>query len=260
MSQNNASLAGKVAVVSGSSQGIGAATVRELSKRGATVVINYPFPSEKANAESVKESLGAGAQALTVEADISTLQGPQKLVDEAAAAFGKIDILVNNAAFIPHIAFDEPGDNFDQIWDTVINLNLRGTYLLTRAVLKYLAPQNSRIINIVSSAVRSPTPGQGLYVASKGFVEGLTKVLAVELPRKYGCTVNAIAPGPVGTQAFLNADMVLAGALEPLIQMTPVAARVAKPEEIANVVGALCEEGLSWVDGVTINVTGGAAV
>ncbi|KAH6701315.1 3-oxoacyl-reductase [Cadophora sp. MPI-SDFR-AT-0126] len=257
---SNPSLAGKVAIISGSSAGIGAAIARELSKRGATVVINYPFPSEEADADKVKESLGPQAKAITVEADLSTTKGPQTLADAAAAAFGKIDILVNNAGIAPHIAFDElDNGKIEELWSSTINLNSRGVFLLSRAVLKYLSPQNSRIVNIASSASRTPVPGQSLYVGSKGFVEALTRVMAVELPRKYNCTVNAVAPGPVGTETYLASPVVVAGHLNEFVEATPVAARVAKPEEVAYVVAALCEEGANWVNGATIPVTGGTA-
>ncbi|KEF62902.1 3-oxoacyl-[acyl-carrier protein] reductase [Exophiala aquamarina CBS 119918] len=253
------SLGGKVAVVSGSSLGIGAAVIRELSKRGAKVVINYPNAREERNAIKLQQSLPN--EAILVEADLSTLEGARKLADTAAAEFGKIDILVNNAGINIALPLDDPDDTkFDEIWDRIVNLNGKGTARLTRAVLKHLSPSNSRIVNIGSGVSHSADPGQGIYAGSKGMIESLTRVWAKELPRKYGCTVNLVAPGPVATEGFLAAPAEMTLALQPMLDATPVASRAGSPAEVAYAVAILCEVEAGWINGVYLPVTGGSVV
>lgn len=146
-----ATLTGKVAVVSGSSSGIGAAIARELASRGAHVVVNYPFPNLRQQAEAVVASLSTPGTA--VEADISTTTGPAQLVEGAVAAYGKIDILVNNAALAINLPFEE---QTLEHWDKLVNLNGRGVFLLTQATLKHLTKGSGRIVNIVSVSSRGP--------------------------------------------------------------------------------------------------------
>jgi 3-oxoacyl-[acyl-carrier protein] reductase len=254
-------LDGKVAIVSGSSSGIGAAIAQKLSLRGAHVVINYPFETEKQKAEKVLKSLEGAAKAITVEADLSTPTGPSKLVEAAVAQFGSIDILVNNAGIaVPIVLQNATDDAFHTIWDSVMNLNARGTILLTRAVLKHLSPKNSRIINISSATSRNPEPNMSIYAGSKGMIESFTRCWARDLPRRYGCTVNTVAPGPVDTESLQAAPP---HALESAMQTcksTPVAPRMATPSEIAWTVAMLCEEGAGWLNGLYIPVTGGSTL
>lgn len=253
------SLTGKVAVVSGSSSGIGAAVARELSQRGAHVAINYPFPSEKANAEAVLNSLSSkSTTSIIVEADLSTESGPQHLADTVARHFGKIDILVNNAGLGLFCSLDEPDDKkILEIWDRVTSLNVRGAMLLTRAVLTHLSPKNARIVNICSSTSRNPEHNMTIYAGSKGMIESFTRAWARELPRKYGCTVNAVAPGPVATPQMLTGPAAILESVTSQFNTVPVAPRMANPEEIAWTVASLCEEGASWLNGLYIPVTGG---
>jgi len=254
-------LAGKVALVSGSSVGLGAAISRELFNRGASVVINYPHPGEKANADKVLQSLGVPSRAIAVEADMSTLEGPRVLADTAAKAFGKIDILVNCAGITRPVFLDDPDDaKVEKAWHDIIHVNGRGVFFLTRAVLKYLSRKNSRIINIGSSISHSPGPDTSIYAGTKGLIEVYTKCWAMELPRKYGCTVNAVAPGPVGTDGFYTAPSAVREALQPMVDATPVAARVGTPEEIAWLVASLSEEGAGWVNGAYIPINGGSSL
>lgn len=252
-------LAGKAAIVSGSSSGIGAAIARELARRGAHVVINYPFPSEKERAEKVASSLPSGSKSIIVEADLSTLKGPQKLAATAAAEFGKIDILINNAGISSHSVLDGPDDaEISRIWDMVVNVNGRGTLLLTRACLKYLSANNSRIVNICSSTSRNPDPNMSIYAGSKGMIESFTRCWARDLPHKYGCTVNAIAPGPVATESLLASPAEFQDMLK--ANLARVHSRMAEPEEIAWAVAMLCEEGAGWINGVYVPVTGGSTI
>lgn len=256
------SLSGKVAIVSGASSGIGAAIARELSKRGASVVINYPFPSEKAQAEKVLQSLSRPSRSIIVEADLSTVTGPRILASTAAAEFGKIDILVNNVGLSILSVLDGPevDDKMAELWETLVNVNGRGTMLLTRAALKYLSPSNSRIINICSTTSRNPDPDMTIYAGTKGMVESFTRCWARDLPRKYGCTVNAVAPGPVATGAMLSAPAEFLQMIAKRNEAVPVAPRMAKPEEIAWTVATLCEEGAGWLNGLYVPVAGGGTL
>jgi NAD(P)-dependent dehydrogenase (short-subunit alcohol dehydrogenase family) len=164
------SLAGKVAIVSGSDSGIGAQIARELSSFGATVIINYPNsnPSLVKRAADVVASLSTPG--LAIEADISTTTGPQQLVNKTVEAYGKVDILVNNAGIAVNLPFEE---QTLEHWDSLVNLNGRGTFLLTQAVLPHLAPNDSRIVNICSISAREGPPMQSIYSGTKGMV-GIT--------------------------------------------------------------------------------------
>lgn len=252
-------LSGKVAIVSGSSAGIGAAIARELSRRGAHVAINYPSPSEAPAAQAVQASLEGSGRSITIEADLSTTDGPQKLASAAAAALGgTIDILVNNAGRSALCSITSASDaELARTWDAVVNLNGRGTLLLTRAVLPLLAPAGSRIVNVGSSTSRDPDPDMSVYAGSKGMVESFTRCWARELPRRYGCTVNTVAPGPVATEALLGAPPPFTDFLREKAERVPVASRFAEPEEVAWTVAMLCEEKAGWLNGLYIPVSGG---
>jgi NAD(P)-dependent dehydrogenase (short-subunit alcohol dehydrogenase family) len=183
-------LEGKVAVVTGSSAGIGAAIAHELSSRGAFVVINYPYHHLKDEAEALRQRLPTPG--VTVEADLATLEGPRILIDAAVERFQKIDILVNNAS----IAIFKPLEECTlEEWDKMMNLNARGYFLMTQTVLPHLN-NPSRIINVTSSDCRFPSPTHTIYGGTKGLQDVFTKVWAMELPPKYGCTVNSVVPGP----------------------------------------------------------------
>jgi len=251
------SLLNKVAIVSGSSSGIGAAIARELSRRGANVVVNYPTGAEKADAEKVLEGLQAAVKHIAVEADLSTLSGAEVLAEAAAKEFGRIDILINNAGRAVNMAFDKTSP---ELWDSLVNLNARGTFFLTQAVLKNLSPKNSRIVNITGAMARDPQPGLSLYSGTKGMIESFTRCWAKELPAKYGCTVNTVAPGPVSTPAMMAAPREFHESLAPLVAQTPVAQRMGEPEEIAWAVVSLCEESAGWVNGAYLSVSGGLYV
>lgn len=254
-------LQGKVALVSGSSAGIGAAIAQELAQRGASVILNYPHHGEEANANKVLQSLEKHSRSVAIEADLSTIAGPENLVKEAAAAFGKIDILVNNAGLMLGHSLDDPDDaKVLSLAQKMLDLNSRGTYLLTRAVLRVLSRENSRIVNITSGSSRTPGVDVSMYAGTKGMIESFTRSWAKELPRTYGCTVNSVAPGVVGTDSYFAAPPVVRELLKPMIDETPVAPRVAKPEEIAWVVAMLCEEGAGWVNGVYLPVGGGTTM
>ncbi|EXJ66477.1 uncharacterized protein A1O5_10629 [Cladophialophora psammophila CBS 110553] len=260
---------GRTAIISGSSTGIGAATARELSSRGANIVLNYPFPGNEAECNEV------GAQLKTpwiaVCADLSTVDGPQTLVDAAVARFGHIDILVNNAGTVTRGATWE----VDAVkWDQAMALNVRGVFLLTKAVLPRLTPYKpssppafagvkggSRIICIGSGAGRQPQDDLLAYSAGKGAIHSLINHWAKELPPKYGCTVNGVAPGPVKTDNLRREygdrwDEACAS----YASVTPCEGAMAEEDDIAWTVAYLAEDRSKWVNGEYINVNGGLII
>ncbi|KIV99812.1 uncharacterized protein PV09_08616 [Verruconis gallopava] len=245
-------LQGKVAIVSGSCSGIGAAIAKELASRGASVVINYPFARLRDQAE---QTLGAiTTDAIAVEADLSTVHGPRALVEAAVKRFGHVDILINNAAVAVNKPFEE--QTMDD-WDSLVNLNGRGTFLLTQAVLPHLAQEGGRIVNIVSISAREAPALQTIYAGTKGMCDSFTKVWAKELPPKYGVTVNAVSPGPTLTEGFAQAGDAFMEKMQPVINRTPVAGRMGEPEEIAFAVAFLCEPRARWINGAHLMVNGG---
>lgn len=247
-------LAGKVAIVSGSASGIGAEIARDLSRLGAHVVINYPFPDQRAVAHEVVQSLPTAG--IAVEADLSTTTGPQALVDATVEAYGQIDILINNAGLAINLPLEE---QTLQHWDRLVNLNGRGTFLLTQAALRHLA-RGSRIVNIVSISARNPPALQTIYAGTKGMVDSFTRCWARELPPKYACTVNAVSPGPTRTAGFAAAGPQVMEMLRPVIDATPVGARFGEPSEIAYAVSMLCSPRASWINGEHLVVCGGLFV
>lgn len=248
-------LAGKVAVVSGSSSGIGFAIGQELASRGAHIVLNYPSPSLSAAATTAAAELATRSTAVC--ADLSTIEGPKKLVAAAVEEFGRIDILVNNAGLAINLPFEE---QTMEHWDSLVNLNGRGTFLLTQYTLPHLTRGSGRIVNIGSVSARGPPPLQTIYAGTKGMVDSFTRGWAKELPPKYGCTVNAVSPGPTATEGFLDAGEEAMKVLQPAIDATPAGKRMGRPEEVAYAVAFLCEERCGWVNGAHLGVNGGLFV
>lgn len=249
---------GKVALVSGSCSGLGAAIARELSRRGCHVIINYPFHKDAAAAEEVLGSLSGECSSIMVQADLSTIEGPRVLAQAAAARFGKVDFLINNAGLSALDQIETASD--DEIlrtWDSVVNLNGRGTMLLTRAILPILANKNSRIVNIGSATSRDPDPDLTIYAGSKGMIESFTRCWARYFPRRYGCTVNTVAPGPTTTEKILSLPDNFLQTVWDRCSNIPVAPRMGDPNELAWVVATLCEESAGWLNGMYLPVSGG---
>ncbi|KKK22070.1 hypothetical protein ARAM_002390 [Aspergillus rambellii] len=257
---------GKTAIISGSSAGIGAAIAIELSARGANIVLNYPFPSLREECEAV----GAKLQTpwIAVCADLGTIEGPRELVAQAVARFGVIHILVNNAGVVPNAPTWEVDP---RSWNQTMDINARGTFLLTQAVLPHLPPykpssppatsgvtNGSRIICIGSGQSRMAQPDCIVYAATKGAMDSMIKNWAKELPPKYGCTVNGVAPGPVITQKFIDSvGDSLPDVLQSFEKDVPCEGSVAEPEDIAWTVAWLAEDRSKWVNGEYIMVNGG---
>jgi NAD(P)-dependent dehydrogenase (short-subunit alcohol dehydrogenase family) len=246
------SLQGKVAIISGSDSGIGAQIARDLSAVGATVIVNYPYPSLAERAKALVASLPTVG--LAVQADLSTITGPQTLIGAAVAAYGKIDILINNAGIAVNLPFEQ---QTLEHWDKLVNLNCRGTFLLTQAALPHLAPQDARIVNICSISAKEAPPMQTIYAGTKGMVDSMTRVWAKELPPKYHCTVNSVSPGPTRTEGFEAAGEEMMKLLQPVIEATPVGPRLAETHEISYAVMMLCLPRASWLNGVHLIASGG---
>jgi 3-oxoacyl-[acyl-carrier protein] reductase len=240
-------LEGKVAIVTGASRGIGKATALALATQGAAVVVNYASSSGAADAV-VAEITGMGGQAIAVKADVSQEAAVEAMVAQTITQFGRIDVLVNNAGItrdtlLLRMKLED--------WQAVIDLNLTGVFLCTRAVSKVMLKQKSgRIINITSVAGQMGNPGQSNYSAAKAGVIGLTRTVARELASR-GITVNAVAPG------FIATDMTDGLAAEPILAMIPLN-RYGQPEDIAGMIEFLAATpAAGYITGQVFNVDGG---
>ena len=242
-------LTGKVALVTGASRGIGQAVAVELAKAGADVIVNY-IGNEAVAQETVEKVEALGRKALKIKADVGNADEVQAMVDEAHAAFGHIDVLVNNAGITRDGLLIRMKDSD---WDDVLNINLKGVYLVSKAVAKFMVKQRSgRIINMTSVSGVTGNVGQANYAAAKAGVIGFTKTCAKELAAR-GITVNAVAPG------FIETAMtdVLPEKIKEGIAATVPLGRMGQPEEIAGVVTFLASDFASYITGQVLNVDGG---
>ncbi|MGF1569397.1 MAG: 3-oxoacyl-[acyl-carrier-protein] reductase [Nodosilinea sp.] len=242
------SLQGQVAVVTGASRGIGRAVALALAAEGAQVVVNYARSGAAAEA-LVAQITADGGRAMAIQADVSQVEQVDALINDTLEKFGRIDVLVNNAGITRDTLLlrMKPED-----WQAVIDLNLTGVFLCTRAVAKGMLKQRSgRIINIASVAGQMGNPGQANYSAAKAGVIGFTKTVAKELASR-GITVNAVAPG------FIETDMT--GELsnpDAILQYIPLG-KFGQPEDIAGMVRFLAADpAAAYITGQVFNVDGG---
>lgn len=242
-------LLGKVALVTGASRGIGRDIAIELAKAGANVAVNYAGSEARAN-EVVQEIQSLGREAFAVQCDVANADSVAEMVKQTIERWGSLDILVNNAGItrdnlIMRMKEDE--------WDDVINTNLKGVFLCTKAVTRQMMKQKSgRIINISSVVGESGNAGQANYVAAKAGVIGLTKTTAKELAPR-GITVNAVAPGFITTDMT---DKLTDEIKEGMLKMIPLA-KFGEPKDIANAVTFLASDDSRYITGQTIHVNGG---
>ncbi|HEY9738811.1 MAG TPA: 3-oxoacyl-[acyl-carrier-protein] reductase [Trichocoleus sp.] len=241
-------LQGQVAIVTGASRGIGRAVALTLAAEGASVVVNYASSSGAAD-ELVAQIAEQGGSAIAVQADVSKADQVDAMVSAAIEKWGRVDILVNNAGITRDTLLlrMKPED-----WQAVIDLNLTGVFLCTRAVAKGMLKQRSgRIINIASVAGQMGNPGQANYSAAKAGVIGFTKTIAKEMASR-GVTVNAVAPGFITTDmtdGLPNTDEIL--------KFIPLG-RFGQPEDIAGMVRFLAADpAAAYITGQTFNVDGG---
>ncbi|MBD2676498.1 MULTISPECIES: 3-oxoacyl-[acyl-carrier-protein] reductase [Nostoc] len=238
----------KVAIVTGASRGIGRAIAIELATQGAIVVVNYASSSAAAEAV-VTEITTAGGQAIALQADVSKVEQVDALVNTVMEKFKRVDILVNNAGITRDTLLLrlKPED-----WQAVIDLNLTGVFLCTRAVSKIMLKQRSgRIISITSVAGQMGNPGQANYSAAKAGVIGFTKTVAKELASR-GITVNAVAPGFIATD--MTSDL---NNTEDILKFIPLS-RFGQPEEVAGMVRFLAADpAAAYITGQVFNVDGG---
>ena len=244
-------LAGKVAIVTGGTRGIGLAIARLLAEDGASVVVSGRDAARLDAAVTELESRGAPARG--GPADATTREDADRLVEATRERFGRIDVLVNNAGITRDQLLVRMKDDD---WDQVLDTNLRGVFLMTRAVGKVMMRQKSgRIINIASAAGAMGNPGQVNYSAAKAGVIGLTKASGRELAH-WNILVNAVAPGLIETDM---AAAIPAEAREAMLQQVPLK-RIGQGREVAEVVRFLAGDGASYVTGQTIHVNGGLYV
>ncbi|HEY9632169.1 MAG TPA: 3-oxoacyl-[acyl-carrier-protein] reductase [Coleofasciculaceae cyanobacterium] len=240
-------LGDRVAIVTGASRGIGRSVALALAAEGAKIVVNYASSSGAAEAV-VKAITDAGGNAIALQADVSKLEQVDALVNNTLEKFGRVDVLVNNAGITRDTLLlrMKPED-----WQAVIDLNLTGVFLCTRAVSKLMLKQRSgRIINIASVAGQMGNPGQANYSAAKAGVIGFTKTVAKELASR-GITVNAVAPG------FIVTDMTSDLKSEEILKYIPLG-RYGEPEEVAGMVRFLAADpAAAYITGQVFNVDGG---
>jgi len=246
-----ANLMGKVAVVTGTSKGIGAEIARELAAAGAAVVVNYASSKEAAD-RVVAEIVSKDGRAIAVQGDVSKAADVRRLFAETKAAFGAIDILVNNAGigeFGPLEAVTE--DHYRRLFDT----NVLGTVLTIQEALAHYGPDGGSVINISSVVSVSPPPGSVIYSATKGAVNTVTRVLAVELGGRK-IRVNTLAPGPVETEGTRGGGLIGSELEKRLVASTPLG-RLGQPEDVARIAVFLASDEAGWLTGAWIPATGG---
>ncbi|HEY9665487.1 MAG TPA: 3-oxoacyl-[acyl-carrier-protein] reductase [Coleofasciculaceae cyanobacterium] len=247
LSDTSGRLRQRVAIITGASRGIGRAVALALAAEGANIVVNYASSSDAAQ-QVVTAITDAGGNAIALQADVSKTEQVDALIKETLEKFGRIDVLVNNAGITRDTLLlrMKPED-----WQAVIDLNLTGVFLCTRAVSKVMLKQKEgRIVNITSVAGQMGNPGQANYSAAKAGVIGFTKTVAKELASR-GITVNAVAPG------FIATDMTSNIKAEEILKYIPLA-RFGQPEEVAGMVRFLAADpAAAYITGQVFNVDGG---
>lgn len=241
-------LEGKIALVTGAAQGIGRAIALLLAQKGADIVIS-DINLEKAE-EMAKEIEALGRKAMAIKVDVANTNDVERMVEAILERFGQIDILVNNAG----IARDKLILRMTEVdWDSVLNVNLKGTFNCTKAVIKHMSKQRKgKIVNIASVVGEMGNAGQANYSASKAGVIGFTKTIAREFAQR-GINVNAIAPGYIETPMT---EALTEKVKEELRRMIPME-RLGRPEDVAQAVLFLVLEASSYITGQVLNVNGG---
>jgi 3-oxoacyl-[acyl-carrier protein] reductase len=251
MSTNIKKLAGKVAVVTGASKGIGASIARHLAAEGAAVVVNYA--SSKTGADRVvAEITGAGGKAVAVQGDVAKKADIERLFTETRKVFGQLDVLVNNAGIYEFAPLEQITEEH---FHKQFNLNVLGLLLTTQEALKYFSPAGGSIINI-SSLVSTLAPANAaVYSATKGAVDTITGSLAKELGARK-IRVNAVRPGLVATEGTNTSGFTSGEFHDQYVKNAPLG-RIGQPQDIATAVTFLASDDSSWITGETLLVSGG---
>jgi 3-oxoacyl-[acyl-carrier protein] reductase len=244
-------LEGKVAVVTGASKGIGAGIAKDLAAAGAAVVVNYASSKEGAD-RVVEEIVRAGGVAVAVQADVSKTEDIDRLFAETRRAFGRLDVLVNNAGVYEFANLEGiDGTHFHRQFD----LNVLGLLLATRKAVEQFDGAGGSVINVGSVVGSSPLPGASVYSATKAAVDAVTKSLAQELgPR--GVRVNSLNPGMTETEGFHATGIAESDLRHSVVARTPLG-RIGQPTDIGPVAVFLASPESGWVTGQTILVSGG---
>jgi 3-oxoacyl-[acyl-carrier protein] reductase len=243
-------LTGKVAVVTGSSKGIGAAIAKSLAAEGAVVVVNYV--SSKAGAEKVVSEINAvGGKAVAVGGNVSKSAEAQGIIEAAIANFGHLDILVNNSGIYEFAPIE---DITEELFHKSFNINVLGLLLTTQAAVKYLG-EGASIINIGSNVSSITPPNSTIYTGTKSAVDGITGVLAKELASRQ-IRVNSINPGGVVTEGTISAGHIGSDFEKEFIAQTPLG-RIGKPGDIASIVVFLASDDSGWLTGEILLASGG---
>jgi 3-oxoacyl-[acyl-carrier protein] reductase len=237
----------KVAIVTGASRGIGAAVAGRLATDGFTIVINYSGDTKSAEALA-RRIEGEGGRALAVKADVSDPKAVRSMFDAAEAAFGGIDVLVNNAGIMK---LAKISDSDDALFDQQIAVNLKGSFNAMREAKRLR--DGGRIVNFSTSVVGTKPETYGIYAATKSAIETMTAILSKEM-RGRGITVNAVAPGPTATDLFLDGKS--PELIDRLAKMNPME-RLGTPEDIASAVAFLVGPDGGWINGQVLRANGG---
>jgi 3-oxoacyl-[acyl-carrier protein] reductase len=245
-------LEGKVAVVTGASKGIGAGIARALGAEGASVVVNYA--KDKKGAEKTAAAIvEAGGKALAVQGDVARAADVKRLFSETQNAFGKLDVLVNNAGvfnFFPLEQLEEAE------FHRQFNTNVLGLLLTTQAALEHFNDKGGSVINVSSVASQARFPGASVYAATKGAVDSITRVLGAELAGR-NIRVNTLAPGGVETEGTHTAGIIGSDFEKAMVATTPLG-RIGQPEDIAKVAIFLASDDSAWLTAERIVAAGGA--
>ena len=256
---------GRVAIVTGGAQGIGRATVAELLGRGCRVCA-VDLQGDKVR-KSMAELDASGDWVMTMEVDVTSTEQVEEMLARTLERFGRLDILVNNAGGSGHVGIDHIEDVTDEIFERVVDTNLKSAFLCTRAAAPLMKEgRYGRVVNLSSISAkgafgaRGPSAARLPYAGAKAGIIGLTNQLAKDLG-PWGITVNAVMPGVIVTEPGARVAerfRVLSEEEKELMVGSIPLGRVGRAEEVASVIGFLCSDGASFVSGATIEVTGGA--